>query len=416
MNYEDFFRTSLETLQEEGSYRFFAQLSRKCGAFPKALIHRKEGVKEVTVWCSNDYLGLGQNPHILETMTEALQTYGAGSGGTRNISGTTSAHQELEEELADLHDKEGALVFTSGYVANDTVLGTLGQKLPNAVIFSDAYNHASMIQGIRHAKVEKYIFPHNDVKALEGLLKQVSPERPKIIAFESIYSMSGTLAPLEALCDLAEKYNAFTYLDEVHGVGLYGYKGGGRAQESNLSSRIDLIQGTLGKAVGLVGGYIAGSKALIDFVRSFSSGFIFTTSLPPVIMKGATKSLQIIKHGQFLRERHQSNVAYFKACLRKAGLPFWDTHSHIVPLMVGDPVKCKALTDYLLEVFNLYVQPINYPTVRKGTERMRLTPSAVHTREMIQECTEALHQGWRVFDLPFQDAKASQENVMLDGA
>lgn len=399
MNYQSFFEKSLEDLKREGSYRSFATLARKAGSFPKANLYTPEGLKEVTVWCSNDYLGIGQHPDVLEAMHEALDTFGAGSGGTRNISGTTVSHYELEAELANLHDKEAALVFTSGYVANETVLKTLASKLSNVVVLSDEYNHASMIQGIKNSRAEKYVFKHNDVADLERLLKSIDIKRPKIIAFESVYSMSGTVSPIQEICDLAQKYNAFTYLDEVHGVGLYGHKGGGTSQQMKITDQIDLIQGTLGKAVGLIGGYIAGSRALIDFVRSFASGFIFTTSLPPVITKGAIKSIQVIKNAQALREKHQSNVKYFKEKLYDASIPFWDHPSHIIPIIIGEAVQCKLMTDRLLREFNIYMQPINYPTVRKGTERMRFTPSAIHSEKMIDDCIEALSTIWESLQL-----------------
>lgn len=394
MNYQDFFKNSLKNLKQEGGYRVFAQLGRKAGHFPRAILRTQDNQeKEVIIWCSNDYLGLGQNPQVLKAMHKALDQYGAGSGGTRNISGTGYVHHELEEELATLHGKEAALVFTSGYVANETVLRTLVQKIPDIVVFSDEYNHASMIQGIRYSK-EKHIFKHNDLEHLEKLLQSVDRDRPKIIAFESVYSMSGTLSPIAGICDLAEKYKAFTYLDEVHGVGLYGEHGGGIAERLGVAHRVDLIQGTLGKAVGLMGGYIAGSYALVDFIRSYASGFIFTTSLPPVIAVGAKESLKIIKSGSYLREKHQHNVTHFKNKLKSKGIPFWDHPSHIVPVIVGDPVQCKEITDRLLNEHNVYVQPINYPTVRKGTERMRFTPSAVHTKEMIDACVTALSIVW----------------------
>lgn len=395
MDYQKFFKQSIEGLKQEGGYRVFAQLGRVAGHFPRATVVTADGSqKEVIIWCSNDYLGLGQNPQVLEVMHKALDKYGAGSGGTRNISGTGYVHHELEEELADLHGKEAGLLFTSGYVANDTVLRTLAGRLPNAVVFSDEYNHASMIQGIRNARVEKHVFKHNDLNHLESLLKSVDRSRPKIIAFESVYSMSGTISPIPQICDLAEKYNAFTYLDEVHGVGLYGSRGGGLSEKLGVADRVDLIQGTLGKAVGLMGGYITGSHALVDFIRSYASGFIFTTSLPPVIAVGAQKSVQIIKSGGYLREKHQHNVAYFKNKLKSKGIPFWDHPSHIVPVVVGDPAHCKAITDRLLSQHNIYVQPINYPTVRKGTERMRFTPSAIHTKEMADACVKALSEVW----------------------
>lgn len=394
MNYEDFFSDSLETIKNEGSYRTFANLSRKAGQFPKADLLTENGLQEVTIWCSNDYLGIGQHPKVLEAMHKALDQYGSGSGGTRNISGTTDSHIRLEKELADLHDKEAALLFGSGYIANETALMTLANKIPNVVIISDEHNHASMIQGIRNSRAEKRIFKHNDLEDLEKILNEYPIDRPKILAFESVYSMSGTVAPIKEICNLAEAHNAFTYLDEVHGIGLYGKKGGGVAQKLEVAHRIDLIQGTLGKAVGLVGGYISGSRSMVDFIRSFASGFIFTTSLPPVITEGASQSLRIIKQGQHLREAHQAHVSSFKTKLKNTGIPFWDNPSHIVPIIVGDAFKCKAITNKLLEDYKIYVQPINYPTVRAGTERMRFTPSALHSQTLIDECVQALESIW----------------------
>jgi 5-aminolevulinate synthase len=392
MNYQEFFSSHLEFIKRDGRYRIFADLERCAGEFPHAYYHTSQGKKKITVWCSNDYLGMGQHPVVLEAMQKAILRYGAGSGGTRNISGTTNAHVALERELADLHDKEAALLFTSGYVANETTIETLASKLPNCIVFSDEHNHASMIQGIRNARVEKQIFKHNDVNDLERLLRSVDVARPKIIAFESVYSMNGAISPISDFCDLALKYKALTYLDEVHGVGLYGYKGGGVAQKKNISHRVDIIQGTLGKAIGLIGGYISGSSDMVDYVRSFAPGFIFTTSLPPVIAKGAVASIQHLKRSSFERDQHQRNVTLLKNKLIAARVPFWDSSSHIIPVIIGDAVKCKQVADQLLNKFNIYVQPINFPTVRKGTERLRLTPSTVHTETMINDLVSALQE------------------------
>lgn len=408
MDYIKSFAFALEKLKNDGAYRTFAQISRQAGSFPNALLAQDQAVKKIQVWCSNDYLGMGQHPVVLEAMHEAINSFGAGSGGTRNISGTTSAHVQLEEELATLHHKESALVFSSGYVANQASLQTLGNKLENAVFFSDEHNHASMIQGIKSSKAECIIFKHNDLIDLENKLKACDVNGPKIIAFESVYSMSGSISPIRQICALAKKYDAFTYLDEVHAVGMYGYLGGGVAQEMGVEDQVDLIQGTLGKAFGLMGGYIAGRELLIDFIRSFASGFIFTTSLPPVIAQGAKASIQVVKKEAIvLRKKHQSAVHYFRACLNEKGIPFIDNPSHIVPVIVGDPVKCKAITDDLLNDYGIYVQPINYPTVRKGTERMRFTPSAHHSPDMIENCIEALKAVWLKHGLPVLSIKCA---------
>lgn len=409
MNFSNFFSNSLELLKSEGAYRNFAHLARIAGSFPNAHLHQAEQRRKISIWCGNDYLGMGQHPKVLQAMHEALDNYGAGSGGTRNISGTTLAHVELEAELADLHHKEAALVFSSGYVANQTVLQTLGNKIPGAIFFSDEYNHASMIQGIKSSKAKCQIFKHNDLEDLERSLKEADKEAPKIIAFESVYSMCGSIAPVREICRLAKTYQAFTYLDEVHAVGLYGYQGGGIAQEAGVADQVDLIQGTLGKAFGLMGGYIASRAEMVDFIRSFASGFIFTTSLPPVVAVGARKSIQIIKkEATALREKHQASVAYFRHCLAERGIPFIDNPSHIVPVVVGDALKCKAITDRLLKDFAMYVQPINFPTVKKGTERMRFTPSPVHTPLMIEKCSEALAEVWGDMKLPFSKVKGRE--------
>ncbi|MGB6426768.1 MAG: 5-aminolevulinate synthase, partial [Methyloceanibacter sp.] len=394
MNYEAYFREHLDALHREGRYRVFADLKRRCGHYPVADHHAGGGTRNVTVWCSNDYLGMSQHPSVLAAMHEAIDTVGAGSGGTRNISGTTHYHVELEGELADLHGKEAALLFTSAYVANDSTLSTLQRLVPGLVIFSDEKNHASMIQGIRHGGGEKHIFRHNDVEHLEEALKKYPLGTPKIIVFESVYSMDGHIAPIAAFCDLAQKYNALTYLDEVHAVGLYGPRGGGIAERDGLMHRIDIINGTLAKGFGVMGGYIAASRACCDAIRSYAPGFIFTTSLAPAIAAGALASIRHLKQSSVERERHQERVQKLKGLMAETRLPVMDNPSHIVPVMVGDPVHCKAVTDTLLERYRVYVQPINYPTVPRGTERMRFTPSPVHTDAQMAYLIEALRALW----------------------
>jgi 5-aminolevulinate synthase len=394
-NYNALFQSRIDTLRSEGRYRVFATLERIAGQFPKALYHAPDGSKkEVTIWCSNDYLGMGQNQSVLQAMHEAIDASGAGAGGTRNISGTTRYHIELESSVADLHGKESALVFSSGYAANEGALGTLGRLLPDCMIFSDALNHASMIHGMKDSGAEKKIFRHNDVGHLEELLKSADPKRPKIIAFESVYSMEGDIAPIAEIIELAEKYNALTYLDEVHGVGLYGPRGGGVAEERGLMHRIDVIEGTFGKAYGLVGGYVAGRHAVIDAIRSFASTFIFTTSLPPAILAGARASVEHLKTSSLERQRQRNNVARLKQRLTNDSLPFLQGESHIVPLIVGEASCCKLLTDILLAEYNIYVQPINYPTVPRGTERMRLTATAAHSIEDIERFANILQDLW----------------------
>ncbi len=399
MDYEAFFGTQLDGLRREGRYRVFADLERQAGSFPKARRYGNHGVSEVTVWCSNDYLGMGQHPDVLAAMHEALDSCGAGAGGTRNIAGTNHHHVILEAELADLHGKEAALLFTSGYVSNWATLSTLASRLPNCVILSDASNHASMIEGIRHSRAETVIWAHNDLADLERKLQAVEPGRAKLIAFESVYSMDGDIAPIREICDLADKYQALTYLDEVHAVGMYGPRGGGVSEREGQAHRIDVIEGTLAKAFGVVGGYIAGSEAMCDFVRSFSSGFIFTTALPPAIAAGATASIRYLKSSSVEREGQQAQAARLRVLLDAAGLPHLNNSSHIVPVMVGDPVRCKELSDMLLEDYGVYVQPINYPTVARGTERLRLTPGPLHTDSDLEHLVQSLSSAWSRLDL-----------------
>jgi 5-aminolevulinate synthase len=394
MNYEALFEEALAGLRAEGRYRIFAELERKAGQFPHATRYSGEGTGDVTVWCSNDYLGMGQHPKVLGAMHETLDACGAGAGGTRNISGTTHAHVLLERELADLHGKEAALLFTSGYVSNWAALGTLASKLPDCVVFSDAGNHASMIEGIRHSRAERHVFRHNDPEHLDELLSQIAPGRAKLVAFESVYSMDGDIAPIEAILDVCEKHNAMSYIDEVHAVGLYGPRGGGVAEARGLMDRITVIEGTLGKAFGVMGGYIAGSAAMCDFVRSFASGFIFTTALPPALAAGACASVKHLKHSQAERRAHQDRVATVRARLKAIGIPMLDNPSHIIPVMVGDPHHCKMISDWLLDHHGIYVQPINYPTVPKGTERLRITPSPVHSEADIDKLVNALSEIW----------------------
>ncbi len=405
LNYDQIFDQAIDRLHTEGRYRVFIDILRNKGAFPNARCFAgHNGPKPITVWCSNDYLAMGQHPKVVAAMEEALHDVGAGSGGTRNIGGNTHYHIQLEQELADLHGKESALLFTSGYVSNDATLSTLAKLLPGCIIFSDELNHASMIAGIRNSGCEKRIFRHNDVDHLRELLAAEDPDVPKLIAFESVYSMDGDVAPIHAICDLADEFNALTYIDEVHAVGMYGDHGGGISERDDAADRIDLIEGTLGKAFGVMGGYVAASKKVIDCIRSYAPGFIFTTSLSPVLVAGVLASVRHLKQSSVERDGQQAAAAMLKQKFRDSGLPVMDSTTHIVPLMVGDPVRAKKISDILLAEYGVYVQPINFPTVPRGTERLRFTPGPAHTEEMMSELTKALVEIWDRLELELAQA------------
>ena len=395
MDFDALFNAQLQTLKDEGNYRIFAELERQRGQFPRAISHDSDAPDEVTVWCSNDYLGMGQNPMVVEAMKRAIDNSGCGAGGTRNISGTNHEHLLLERELADLHAKENALLFTSGYVSNWAALSTLGGRLPDAVILSDELNHASMIEGIRHSRAKKMIWKHNDPEDLDRKLASLPANAPKIVAFESVYSMDGDICPMREIVEVAEKHGAMTYLDEVHAVGLYGPRGGGVSEQEGLADRITLIEGTLGKAYGVMGGYVTGSAALCDFIRSFASGFIFTTAIPPAVAAAARTSIAHLKRSQSERDQQRRQVAKLRAGLDVAGIPHLENPSHIIPVMIKDPVKCRQLADILMQDFGIYVQPINYPTVPKGTERLRFTPSPLHSDADIEHLVHALTVLWK---------------------
>jgi len=405
VNYDQVFDSAIDRLHVEGRYRVFIDILRNKGAYPNARCFAgHNGPKPITVWCSNDYLAMGQHPKVIAAMEEALHDVGAGSGGTRNIGGNTHYHIDLEAELADLHGKEAALLFTSGYVSNDATLSTLAKILPGCVIFSDALNHASMIAGIRNSGAEKRVFRHNDVEHLEQLLAETDPALPKLIAFESVYSMDADIAPIHAICDLAEKYNALTYIDEVHAVGMYGPRGGGISERDEAAHRIDIIEGTLGKAFGVMGGYIAASQRVVDVIRSYAPGFIFTTSLSPVLVAGVLAAVRHLKQSSVEREAQAEAAATLKVLFAEAGLPVMPSTTHIVPLMVGDPVRAKKVSDILLAEYGVYVQPINFPTVPRGTERLRFTPGPQHTRAMMEELTAALVEIWQRLELDSRKA------------
>jgi 5-aminolevulinate synthase len=409
MNYDHYFAGAIERLRNERRYRVFVELERIAGRFPRALWHSPNGPREVVMWCSNDYLGMGQHPDVIGAMVETAMRMGTGAGGTRNIAGTNHPLVTLERELADLHDKAAALVFTSGYVSNQTGISTIARLLPDCLILSDALNHNSMIEGIRQSGLEKKVWCHNDTAQLEQLLAMARPDRPKLIVFESLYSMDGDVAPIERICELAERYGAMTYCDEVHAVGMYGPRGAGVAARDGIMHRIDIIEGTLAKAFGCLGGYIAGTANLIDAVRSYAPGFIFTTALPPALCAAATAAIRHLKASQWERDRHQERAARVKAVLSVAGLPVIANDTHIVSVVVGDPQKCKAASDLLLTRHGIYIQPINYPTVPKGTERLRITPTPFHEDALIYDLAEALIDAWRQLELPLMDRALAAE-------
>ncbi len=409
MNYNDYFTDAIARLRNERRYRVFADLERIAGRFPHAVWHSPEGPRNIVIWCSNDYLGMGQHPKVIGAMVETATRMGTGAGGTRNIAGTNHPLVELERELADLHGKEAALVFTSGYVSNETGISTLARLMPNCLILSDALNHNSMIEGVRQAHCEKQIFRHNDVTHLEQLLAAADPAQPKLIVFESLYSMDGDVAPVNVICDLAERYGAMTYIDEVHAVGMYGPRGGGISERDGATDRIDVIEGTLAKAFGCLGGYIAGPRALIDTVRSYAPGFIFSTALPPAVCAAATAAIRHLKTSQWERERHQDRAARTKAVLAAAALPVMTSPTHIVPVFVGDPERCKQASDLLLSDHGIYIQPINYPTVPKGSERLRITPSPYHDDGLIDALADALVDVWEKLRLPFKERALAAE-------
>jgi 5-aminolevulinate synthase len=394
MNFDELFQDCLDVLHEGGNYRVFTEIKRQAGKFPKAERRTGNSGHEITVWCSNDYLGMGQHPKVSTAMHHAISQYGTGAGGTRNISGTSCHHVLLERELADLHNKQAALLFTSGYVSNSTTLYTLGSRIENCVIFSDEMNHASMIEGIRHSKAQKRIWKHNSPEDLDRKLQEYSPETPKIVAFESVYSMDGDIAPVEAICQVADKHGALTYLDEVHAVGMYGPRGGGIAEREGLSDQIAVIEGTLGKAYGVMGGYIASSTRLCDFIRSFAPGFIFTTALPPAVAAGACASIKHLKQSSFERQQHSERVRQVRSELDARGIPHLHNLGHIIPVLVGNAAKCKWISDLLLDNYDIYLQPINYPTVQKGTERLRITPTPLHSTIDVRHLVSALDDLW----------------------
>jgi 5-aminolevulinate synthase len=406
MDYDAFFEGELTAVREEGRYRVFTDIERKAGSFPHATRHVDGNTTDVTVWCSNDYLGMGQHPKVIDAMHRVLDECGAGAGGTRNISGTNHNHVMLEAELADLHNKEDALLFTSGYVSNWAALGTLAAKIPNCMVLSDSLNHASMIEGIRHSRADKMLFEHNSPEDLDRKLADLDPARAKLVAFESVYSMDGDIAPIAEILDVCEKHNAMSYIDEVHAVGLYGPRGGGVAEREGLMDRITVIEGTLGKAFGVMGGYIAASRDLCDFVRTFASGFIFSTALPPAVAAGACASIKHLKSSQTERDRHQDRVAKVRGALDRMGIPHIPNPSHIIPVMVGDPHKCKFISDWLMDNHGIYVQPINYPTVPRGTERLRITPSPVHSDADIDKLLNALGEIWSQCELARREMAA----------